>query len=79
MAKIVIHQKPTCTSCRRVYTVLKKNGDAVNYSIDPISKSKLKELLMKMDMPAAAILRTKEPLYKGLRCSEKHLCEGGGH
>jgi len=79
MAKITIYQKPTCTTCRQVYAVLKDHGvdfDSVNYYVDPIPKSKLKELLSKMGMPAAALLRTKDAMYKKLGLSERHLSEG---
>jgi Arsenate reductase and related proteins, glutaredoxin family len=76
--KITIYQKPTCTTCRQVYNALKESGvdfDSVNYYIDPIPKTKLKELLKKMGMPAAGLLRTKELAYKELKLSEKHLTD----
>ncbi len=74
MQKITVYQKPTCTTCREVYAALKESGvnfDAVNYYIDPISKSKLKELLKKMGMRAAELLRKKEDVYKKLKLAEK--------
>ncbi len=76
--KITIYQKPVCTTCRQVYALLKESGvdfDAVNYYIEPISKSKLKELLSKMGMSAAELLRKKEPLYKEMKLAEKNLSE----
>lgn len=42
--KIVIYQKPTCTTCRQVHAALVESGvdfDAVNYYVDPIPKKKL--------------------------------------
>lgn len=69
MSKIVIYQKPTCTTCRQVHAALKESGvdfDAVNYYVDPIPEPKLKELLSKMKAPASAILRKKEQIYKDL-------------
>jgi arsenate reductase-like glutaredoxin family protein len=53
MAKMVVYQKPTCTTCRQVYAALKESGvdlDAVDYYTDPIPKTKLKELLKKAGM-----------------------------
>ncbi len=76
MKKITVYQKPTCTTCRQVYTALKESGvdfDAVNYYVDPISKPKLKELLRKMGLPASELLRKKEDVYKELKLSEKNL------
>lgn len=74
MAKIVIYEKPTCTTCRQVHSVLKESGvdfDAVNYYVDPIPKAKLKELLRKMGIPASELLRKNEDAYKQLKISER--------
>jgi arsenate reductase len=78
MAKIVVYQKPTCTTCRQVYAALKESGvdfDAVDYYTDPIPKAKLKELLKKMGIAARDLLRTKEPVYKTLKIGEKDLSD----
>ena len=78
VSKITIYQKPTCTTCRQVFTVLKENGvdfESVNYYLDPIPKSKLKELLKKMGIPAAELLRKKEDIYKQLKLADKKLGE----
>lgn len=75
---ITLYQKPTCTTCRQVYNVLKEKGvdfEAVNYYFDPIPKAKLKELLRKMGMKASELLRTQEPVYKELKLAEKELSE----
>ena len=74
MPRITIYQKPTCTTCRQVFTALKESGvdfDAVNYYLDPIPKSKLKDLLKKMGLKAADLLRAKEDIYKKLNLKEK--------
>ncbi len=76
MSKITVYQKPTCTTCRQVYAALKESGvdfTAVDYYLDPIPRPKLKELLKKMGIRAAELLRTKEPIYKDLKLSEKKL------
>ena len=78
MPKITVYQKPTCTTCREVYAALKQSGvdfDAVNYYIDPIPKTKLKELIKKMGISATGLLRTKEAVYKELKLSEKKLTD----
>jgi arsenate reductase len=75
---IVIYQKPTCSTCRSVYAALKESGvdfDAVDYYVDPIPKNKLIELLGKMNMRAADLLRTKEPIYKTLKLAESTLTD----
>jgi arsenate reductase len=76
--KIVVYQKPTCTTCRQVHAALKESGvdfDAVDYFLEPIPKSKLKELLRKMGMRARDLLRTKEEVYKKLKLAERDLTE----
>lgn len=76
--KITLYQKPTCTTCRQVYSALKESGvdfAAVNYYLDPISKTKLKELIRKMGISAAELLRKKEPVYKELKLEGKKLSE----
>lgn len=78
MPKITVYQKPACTTCKQVYTVLKEKGvdfDAVDYYLDPIPKAKLKELLKKMGIPASELLRRKEPVYKELQLDQKKLSE----
>ncbi len=76
--KIVIYQKPTCTTCRQVHTALKERGvdfDAVDYYVDPIPKEKLKDLLRKMGMQPRDLLRTKEPVYKTLKIASGSLTD----
>ena len=76
--KIVIYQKPTCTTCRQVHAALVESGvdfDAVDYYVDPIPKKKLLDLLGKMRLPPRALLRTKEPVYKTLRLAEHDLTD----
>jgi arsenate reductase (glutaredoxin) len=75
---IVIYQKPTCTTCRSVYAALKESGvdfDAVDYYVDPIPRAKLTELLRKMKMRPADLLRTREPIYKTLKIAERQLTD----
>lgn len=78
MSSIVIYQKPTCTTCRQVYTALKESGvdfDAVDYYVDPIPKPKLLELLRKMKMKPRDLLRTKEAVYKKLSLASRDLSD----
>src|SRR5262245_42437417 len=75
---ITIYQKPTCTTCRQVYKALQESGvnfDAVDYYLDPIPKTKLKELLRKMGMKPRDLLRSKEEVYKKLKLGERDLSD----
>ena|SRR5688572_7546466 len=76
--KIVIYQKPTCTTCKQVHAALKESGvdfDAVDYYVDPLSKKKLFELLNKMRMQPRDLLRAREPIYKTLRLADRDLSD----
>jgi arsenate reductase len=76
--KIVIYQKPTCTTCRQVHAALKESGvdfETVDYYLDPIPKAKLKDLLRKMGMKPRELLRTKEAIYKELKLGERDLSD----
>ncbi len=78
MIHITIYQKPTCTMCREVYHTLKESGvdfEAVDYYIEPLTKTKLKELLKKMGITARELLRTKEPIYRTLKLAQKQLSD----
>lgn len=78
MSKITVYQKPTCTTCRQVYAALKESGvdfEAVDYYLEPIPKTKLKELLRKMGMSAGELLRKNEEAYKKLNLAGKELTE----
>ena len=75
---ITIYQKPTCTTCRQVYAALRDAGvdfESVDYYTDPIPKTKLRELLRKMQMPARDLLRTREEIYRTLRLGERDLTD----
>lgn len=76
MSTITIYQKPTCTTCRQVDQILKEKGvkyESVNYFTDPIPKTKLMELIQKLDLPAEALLRSKEETYKKLKLKDRPL------
>ena len=77
--RITIYQKPTCTTCRQVYKALQEAGadfDAIDYFVEPIPKSKMKELLSKMGIHPRDLLRTNEPVYRELGLNTKEYSEG---
>lgn len=79
MADMTIYQKPTCTTCKEVYQILKEANtdfDAVDYFTDPIPKAKLKELIQKLGLPIEELIRKKDQLFMDLRLGEKKLTEG---
>jgi len=78
MSKITVYEKPTCTTCRQVHKALVESGvdfSTVDYYVQPIPKTKLKELLGKMGIPASELLRKKEDIFKTLGLADKKLSE----
>ena len=76
--KLIVYQKPTCTTCRQVYKALRDAGvdfEAVDYYTDPIPKEKLNDLLGKLQISARELLRTKEPKYKELGLAGRELSD----
>ncbi len=76
--RITVYQKPTCTTCRQTLGILKDAGvdfESVNYYLDPIPKKKLEQLLRKMELLPADILRTKEPVYKQLGLAQREITD----
>ena len=78
MPKIVVYEKPTCTTCRKVAKALEENGvdfNKVNYFIEPFTKTKLKTLLKKMGMKPSELLRTNDKEYKELDLKNRNYSE----
>ncbi len=76
--RLVMYQKPTCSTCRQVMAILKESGvdfDAVDYIIDPIPLPKLRELVRKLGMPPQELLRTKEKAYVELGLARARLSD----
>ena len=64
MDRITVYEKPTCTTCRRLFTLLTEQGidfDRVNYLVDPLSEDELRTLLDKAALRPRDVVRMKEP------------------
>lgn len=69
MSDLTVYEKPTCTTCRNLATLLEERGidfERVNYHVDPLPEDKIRELVRKTGGPAADLLRTREPEYREL-------------
>lgn len=78
MSKVMIYQKPTCSTCRQAVQLLKDSGTpftAINYYEQRFTKSQLAALLKKAGLSARDILRTKEDLYKKLNLEKTTLSD----
>ena len=63
MAELTVYEKPTCTTCRNLATLLTEQGidfERVDYHVDPLPIEKIRELVRKTGLPARELLRTRE-------------------
>jgi arsenate reductase len=66
---LTVYEKPTCMTCRKLAALLTERGidfDRVNYYVDPLSESQLRELLLQAGLSARELLRSRDPIYKEL-------------
>jgi arsenate reductase len=74
MADITVYEKPTCTTCKNLVTLLEERGidfERVNYHVDHLSEDEIRRLVEKTGEPAAALLRKREKAYEQLRLGER--------
>lgn len=61
---LTVYEKPTCSTCRSLFTLLTERGidfERVNYTVDPLSASQIRELLDKAGLRPRDVVRMKEP------------------
>ena len=78
MPELTVYEKPTCTTCKTLATLLTERGidfERVNYHVDPLPEEKIRDLLRKANMPARDALRTREPIYDELGLGERDASE----
>jgi arsenate reductase len=78
MAALTVYEKPTCTTCRNLFTLLTERGidfERVNYHVDPLPEPKIRELIAKTGGTARDVLRTKEPVYKELGLDTRDISD----
>ena len=78
MERIIVYEKPTCTTCRKTVKLLIEKGydfDRINYYVKPFTKNKLKTLLKKMGLQPSELLRKNESAYKELDMKNKIYTE----
>jgi arsenate reductase len=70
VADLTVYEKPTCTTCRRLFELLDEHGidaERVDYHVFGITEERLRELLAKAHLRPRDVLRAREPLYRELR------------
>ena len=76
--RIVVYQKPTCTKCRQVMRLLRESGvdfDAIDYTIEPIARDELAELIRKMGISPRDLVRKRERAYRELGLAREDVTD----
>jgi len=69
MADIIVYEKRSCSTCRRLFELLTERGvdfERVQYHVEGIDEERIRELLGKAGISAREALRVKEPLVARL-------------
>ena len=69
MADIVVYEKRTCTTCRKLAALLGEPGEECHrgeYHVEGLSEEQLRSLLAKAQLSPADVLRRREPLVAEL-------------
>lgn len=72
--RLLVYEKPTCSTCRQVMARLNERGidyEAIDYTLDPIPRERLRELAEMMGVAPKHLLRRSEPLLKELSLDEE--------
>jgi arsenate reductase len=76
--RIIVYEKPTCTTCRQLAQLLREAGveyEAVDYLLDPIPRDELARLVGMMGISARELLRTREAAYRELGLGRADLTD----
>jgi arsenate reductase (glutaredoxin) len=75
---LTVYEKPTCTTCRKLHTLLTERGidfESVEYHVTGLREDELRELLRKMDAGPRDVLRMREPLVRELGLDDPGVSE----
>lgn len=70
---ITVYEKPTCTTCKNLVALLAEQGiefESIEYQVEGLTESEIRELLAKAGMTAADALRMREAGAKELKATE---------
>ena len=62
--RLTVYEKPTCTTCRKLFTLLTERGidfERVNYIVEPLTAHQIRDLLGKAGLRPRDVVRIKEP------------------
>jgi arsenate reductase (glutaredoxin) len=78
MPALTVYEKPTCTTCRKLHTLLTERGidfESVRYHVTGLTEPQLRDLLRKLGVGPREVLRTREPLVAQLGLDSPDVSE----
>ena len=66
MAELIVYEKPTCTTCRKLSALLAERGiepERIDYHVTGLTEAEIRNLLAKADAGPRDVLRTREAAY----------------
>jgi arsenate reductase len=72
-ATLIVYEKPTCTTCRKLRALLSERGveyESIDYHATGIGEEELRGLLDKLGYSPREVLRAREPLVEELGLDE---------
>jgi arsenate reductase (glutaredoxin) len=66
MAELIVYEKPTCTTCRKLFALLAERGidaERVDYHVTGLTEAEIRDLLAKAGAGPRDVLRAREPAY----------------
>jgi arsenate reductase len=78
VSSLAVYEKPTCTTCRKLYALLTERGvdfESVEYHVTGLSETQLRGLLRKLGTGPREILRAREPLVEELGLADPAVSE----
>lgn len=78
MTDVTVFEKPTCTTCRNLFVLLREKGidaERIDYHVLGLTAEQLDEILTKTGLPPRDLLRTREPAYKELGLADRSVTD----
>jgi arsenate reductase (glutaredoxin) len=69
MAELIVYEKPTCTTCRKLFALLAERGieaERIDYHVTGLSEAEIRDLLAKTGAAPLDLIRAREPAYAEL-------------
>ena len=74
MAELLVYEKRTCSTCRKLAELLGARGiefDRVDFHVEPLSEDEIRAVVRKTGQPARDLFRARERVYQELQLADR--------